>query len=180
MEDQQKDRTAGHPGNKTELMARIHQSRSALEATLNSLSHDQLVKAGSSGWSIKDHLAHLATWELGIAELLRRRPRFAAMQVEEAVAQGKSEEEINALIYKHHANLSLAEVMDQFQEAHRQLLDALYALDDQDLLRPYASFVPEGGEDPQDPVVHWIVGNTYPHFDEHLGYIKTLLSETGG
>jgi hypothetical protein len=179
MENQQNDRTASHPENKAQLMEHIHRSRAALEATLKPLSHAQLTKAGASGWSIKDHLAHLATWELGIAALLRRRSRFAAMQVEEAVAEGKSEEEINALIYEHHERLSVAEVMDQFQEAHRQLLEALEALDDEDLLRPYASFVPEGGDNPRDPVVYWVVGNTFPHFDEHLGYIKTLLSETG-
>ena len=73
----------------------LHQaSRLALENTLRLLSDEQMTKPGPSGWSIKDHLAHLAVWEMGIAELLRRRPRFAAMQVEEAVAQGRSEEEV--------------------------------------------------------------------------------------
>jgi hypothetical protein len=113
-----------------ELLERIQASRSALEITLRLLTDEQMTKPGPSGWSIKDHLAHLATWELGIAELLRRRPRFAAMQVEEAVAQGRSEEEVNDLIYRRHAGLPLPEVRELFQEAHRRLLQAVGEMDD--------------------------------------------------
>jgi len=99
MDNQQNDnQDESLPQNKAELLERIQRSRSALEGTLSALSEDQLRQAGPSGWSIKDHLAHLATWELGIVELLRHRPRFAAMQIEEAISQGKSEEEINDLI----------------------------------------------------------------------------------
>jgi len=162
----------GLPRDKTELLERIHRSRTDLEEMLRSLSEAQLTAPGAEGWSIKDHLAHLATWELGIAELLRRRPRFAAMRVEEAVSQGKSEEEVNDLIYQRHAGLALSQVMDEFQTAHRQMLETLEALDDGDLFKPYASFVPDGSDKRQDPVINWIISNTYAHFEEHKGYIR--------
>jgi hypothetical protein len=138
-----------------------------------------LTRPGRSGWSIKDHLAHLATWELGIAELLRRRPRFAAMQVEEAVSQGKSEDEINDLIYRQHARLPLAEVMEKFQAAHSQLILALDALDEEGIFKPYDAFLREGSQGRLDSVINWIVGNTYQHFDEHRGYILALLQKGG-
>src|SRR5262245_43065439 len=139
MDDQQTNGQAPNPPiNKAELLERIQASRSALETTLNSLDEEQLTKPGLSGWSIKDHLAHLAAWELGIVELLHHRPRFAAMQVEEAISQGKSEEEINNLIYRRHAALSLSEVMDEFRTAHQQMIQTLEALDDEDLFRPYS------------------------------------------
>lgn len=163
--------------NKAELLARIRSSRLALEDELSALSQDQLTIPASSGWSIKDHLAHLATWEFGIAELLRGRPRFVAMQVEEIVSQGKSEDEVNEQIYQRHAGLSLSEVMDKFKAAHRQLLKTLEALDDGDLYKPYASFVPGGGDSRKDPVINWVIGNTYEHFDEHRGYIHAVLQE---
>lgn len=175
MNDQSPDQTPSHPGSKAELLERIQRSRSALEERLNSLDEGQLITPGPSGWSIKDHLAHLATWELGIAELLRRRPRFAAMQVEEAVSQGKSEAEINDLIYRRHAGLPLSQVMEAFHDAHRQLLQSLEPLSDEDLIKPYQSYAPEGKDDRQDPVIYWIMGNTYDHFDEHHGYIRALL-----
>ena len=178
MSDQQTGSQASEPqASRAELLERIHRSRSALETTLNSLSEEQMTKPGPSGWSVKDHLAHLATWELGIAELLRRRPRFAAMQVEEAVAQGRSEEEVNDLIYRRHADLSLPEVMQEFHEAHRQLIQAVDEMDDEDLFKPYASFVPEGSDTRQDPVLYFIVGNTFGHFDEHHEYIQAIIQE---
>jgi len=93
---------------KGELLERIQESYAALGETLRPLSEDQLDRPGPSGWAVKDHLAHLAVWELGIAELLQRRPRFAAMQVEEAFSQGQSQDEINDLIYQRNAVLSLA------------------------------------------------------------------------
>ena len=178
MDNQQNDsQDESVPQNKAELLEHIQHSRSALEGTLSSLSEAQLLQAGPSGWSIKDHLAHLATWELGMVELLRHRPRFAAMQIEEAISQGKSEEEINDLIYKRHANLSLSEVMAEFQTAHQQLLQTLGQLDDEDLFRPYSHYLPEGSEGRQDPVIYWLIGNTYDHFDEHHGYIRALLKQ---
>jgi hypothetical protein len=163
---------------KAELLERIAHARTALEETLNSLSQEQFDQVGQGEWSIKDHLAHLATWELGVAELLRRRPRFAAMRVEEAVSQGKSEDEINDFIYHQHVDLPLAEIMHKFRDAHLRLLAALDELDDEDLSKPYAAYVPDGSGNPQRPVVQWIIGNTYQHFDEHLGYILRILQES--
>jgi hypothetical protein len=91
---------------------------------------------------------------------------------------GKSEEEINDLIYRQHAALPLAEVMHEFREAHQQMLAALDEIGDEDLLKPYAAYVPGGVDNPEKPVVNWIISNTYRHFDEHLGYILRILQES--
>jgi hypothetical protein len=160
---------------KSELLERIHISRSALEETLGSLSEEQLTRHGPEGWSIKDHLAHIAVWELGIVELLNRRPRFEAMGVEEAISGGKDQDEINDLIYRRHAGLSLGEVLEMFQSSHRQMLKTLNTLSDDDLYKPYSSYVPDGNDDRHEPVIGWIVGNTFGHFDEHHEYIKDLI-----
>jgi hypothetical protein len=159
---------------KIELLERITRSRAALEKLVNALSEAQLTAPGPEVWSVKDHLAHLAAWELGVAELLQRRNRFAAMHVEEAVKQGKSEDEVNDLIYRHCAGLSLAEVKVAFQTAHQQLVQAVEALEDADLHRPYRDYLPAGSGGPDRPVFQWIVGNTFEHFDEHRGYIQEL------
>jgi hypothetical protein len=161
---------------KRELLERIQQSYAALEVTLHPLSEDQLLRPGPSGWAVKDHLAHLAVWELGVAELLKRRPRFAAMQVVEAVSQGRSEDEINDLIYRRNAGLSPAQASEFFQSSHQQMLQALEPLSDDDLYKPYAAYVPEGDQARQDPVMNWIIGNTFAHFDDHNRWIRDLLA----
>ncbi len=170
------ERVKHDPTNKSELLELIHRSRAALEETLRPLSESQLTRPGTGGgWAIKDHLAHLAVWELGVVELLGGRPRFQAMGVEQVVSQGKSFDEINDAIYQQHNRLPLPKVMDEFQAAHRQMLQALDLLEDEDLFKPYASFVPGGSENRQEPVIGWVIGNTYGHFDEHRGYINALL-----
>ncbi len=165
---------------KRELLERIQRSRLALEEIVNTLSAEQLATPGPEGWTVKDHLAHVATWELGIAELLQGRPRFPAMQVEQAILQKKNADEINALIYRNNASLSLADVQSKFRAAHEQMLRAINSLEDEDLIRPYASFLAEGSTPPSgsnltQPVLQWIVGNTFGHFDEHHDYIQELI-----
>jgi len=157
---------------KAELLERIDASYAALAKTLQRLSDDQLSRPAPSGWAIKDHLAHLAAWELGIAALLQHHPRYAAMQVEEAMEQDKSTDELNDLIYQQNAGLSPAEAREKFEAAHGQMLQVLESLSDDDLFRPYADYLPEGGQGFRDPVLNWIVGNTYEHFDEHKAYIR--------
>lgn len=161
------------PG-KDELLRRIRRSRAALEETLNGLTEAQLERPGPEDWSIKDHLAHMATWELGIAELLRRRPRFEAMGVAQAVVEGRSEDEVNDLIYRQHKEKSVETVLAEFNSAHSQMMQQLEALDEAELFKPYAAYAP--GDTRQEPVFGWIVGNTFAHFDEHHGYIRSLLA----
>jgi hypothetical protein len=164
---------------KAELIARIQRSRSALEDTLQGLTWLQLDTPGPESWAVKDHLVHLAVWELGIAELLSHRDRFAAMQVKEAVEQNLSEDEINALIQQRHAGLSPAEAGALFQSAHEQMLQVLGGLSDDDLYRPYGYYTPENDGGRPDPVINWIVGNTADHFDQHRGIIQRLLRAAG-
>jgi hypothetical protein len=46
------------------MMEEMAKSRRELEALVESLSDEQLTRPGKDGgWSVKDHLAHLAMWE---------------------------------------------------------------------------------------------------------------------
>lgn len=161
---------------KEDLLERIRSAYDALEDTLRPLSEAQLANPGRDGWAIKDHLAHLATWELGIVELLQRRPRFAGPELEEAVRQEKSEEEINEIIYRQNAALGAAQAVDLYREAHRQMLRVLEGMRDEDLFAPYTAFLSEGEDGPSDPVLNWIVGNTYEHYNDHNRWIQAMLS----
>lgn len=167
--------TAGQKMTREELLARIREEYSALEETLRPLSEAQLSAPGKDGWAIKDHLAHLATWELGIVELLQRRPRFAGPRLEEAVREEKSEEEINEIIYEEHAGLSGAQAVELCRSAHRQMLRVLEGMREEDLFAPYAAYLPEGEAGPSDPVLKWIVGNTFEHYHDHNRWIQAML-----
>lgn len=164
------------PQTKADLLTQMARGRAALEQALGQLSEAQLTRPGpNGGWAIKDHLAHLAAWERGIAALLQRRPRWAVMGLDEAAISNYDEEGVNALIYQQNRDRSLAEVLTDFHEAHRQMLAALDDLSETELFKPYSYYTGgEAGDNPR-PIIAWIVGNTYEHYAEHQAWIEAML-----
>jgi hypothetical protein len=162
---------------KSELLARMAEARTALEQILSRLSEVQLTaRDAQSGWAIKDHLAHLAAWELGIAALLQHRPRWEAMGLDKVTVASHETDELNEIIYRQNEDRSLAEVRAYFHEAHQQMLTTLASLSDADLLKTYSYYQPdEPGDDSGDPILNWIMGNTYEHYAEHQAWIEALL-----
>ena len=168
------------PRTKADLMAQLTAGWQTLEDRLRTLSEAQLTaRRTPNEWSIKDHLAHLMAYELGMAALLRREPRWAAMQLDAKFARdSESFDEINAVLYERHADRSAPEVLTDLRDAHQQLLQALTNLTDDDLLKPYAAYQPHDPEaNEQDPVLGWIIGNTYEHYAEHLPWMEELLAQ---
>ena len=164
---------------KAEILENIAQGRAEFEEMLSQLSEAQLTAPGKEGWAVKDHLTHIAAWEQGVAALLRKQPRYRAMGagVEEAIRAGKDFDAPNDVIYKLHKDKSLRAVMEYFHSAHRDLLAAIHLLTDADLLKPYAHYQPdEPREDDTTPVLRWIGGNTYGHYEEHAEWIKAIIA----
>jgi len=171
------DLTQRLPRDKAELLERIEAARAALDQAIGQLSDAQLVAPGPyEGWSVKDHLAHLAAWEQGIAALLQGRPRYAAMGVDEPTYLTAGTDAINAAVYERNKDGPLREVLADFRQTQRDLLAALAALSDADLLKTYSHYQPdEPGKDRGEPVLKWIVGNTYEHYAEHQAWIEALV-----
>lgn len=169
--------TPPRPRDKAELLSRMRRSRALLEETIGRLSEAQLTAPGpTDGWSVKDHLAHLTAWEQGIVALLQQRPRYPAMGLDEAAMQGADEQRINAMLYARSKDRPLAEVLTTFRASSRQMIEAVERLTDADLFRTYAYFQPnEPGEDRGRPIIAWIIGNTYAHYDEHRAWIEELI-----
>ncbi len=163
---------------KTELLRRNRRAFEELEDILRPLDDARLSLPTKSGWAIKDHLAHLAAWELGLVNLLQRRDRYEAMGLEHAAIKGKSEEEINEMIYQRNANLSAAQAWDLLRSAHRQMEAQLESMDNEDLITPYTNFLPEGAEGSTNPIFMWVIGNAYEHYEEHIGWLRQALAES--
>lgn len=166
--------TPNLPQTKADLLAGITPARARLEQAVDQLSEAQLSQPDTeTGWAIKDHLAHLAAWEGGMAALLRGQPRWAAMGVAETSLTGQDTDALNEAIFRHSRELPVAEALARFHDSHRQLLAALAGLTDEDLHRSYAVYDPaETDEDRERSVVWWLVANTYEHYQEHLPVIE--------
>lgn len=166
------------PKSKAELIERLEAGYGALEERFGRLSEAQLsARQAATEWSIKDHLAHLAVYVHGMAALLRREPRWAAMQLSEKfVYDSQSYDEINAVLYQQYQDRSPSEVWAALREAHQQMLSALDKLTDADLVKTYAHYQPHDSEaNKKDPVLGWIIGNTYEHYAEHQPWMEELL-----
>jgi hypothetical protein len=167
------------PRDTTGLVQRIRQARSELMQSFSQLSEDQLVAPGpDGGWSVKDHLAHLAAWERGIVAVLNRRPRWPAMGLDEEQVPALDEAGINATVERHNKGRALSDVLADFEQVHRDMIAVLERLSFDDLLKPYSTYVP--GSDRRDPVLSSIAGNTYDHYTEHRAWVQVVVNHVAG
>jgi hypothetical protein len=164
-----------------QLIEYMQEALTPFNEMISGLTETQLTTPGpDGGWSVKDHLAHMAMWEIGVAALLRREHRWEAMGLTQEFVDEATEEEINAAIEANHKNLSLAEARELFDYAHRDLLAALDALTDDDLYETYSHFQPWVKTDNEQPIINRIVGNTRGHWEDHTPWIRKILDSQAG
>ncbi len=156
------------PQSKTELDARITREWDALQAAVAGLSEEQLIRPGEGGWSIKDNLYHIAAWEQVLLDaVLGGGTTAEALGVAPETLQGLDEDGINDVIYRRSRTMPLSAVREAANRTHDQVLAALARTPFEALLKPLR---PDG----PDPVLNWVVGNTYDHYREHRLYIQKL------
>src|SRR5262245_10750470 len=168
------------PRDKSDLLRRIEAGRSELEGAIARLDERQSTEIrDAQGWAVKDHLAHLAAWERSIVFLLQGRPRYEGLGVDKAAylaTDADGFDRVNAVIQRQAAGQTLAATLAAFRAVHQELLATLDGLTDADLFRTYSSYAPdEPGAKTGAPIIGWIVGNSYEHYEEHLGWIRALL-----
>jgi hypothetical protein len=160
----------------------MEEQRHALMETVRALSDDQIAAPSTpTEWSVKDHLAHLAVWAAGMVALLKKENRWEAMGLDpQFVYHTEGYDEINALIYHQHKDRSLPHVLTYFNNVHGQLSHAIRHLHHEELYQTYSYYQPdEPGEDSGEPIIKWLVSNSYGHYAEHLAWIQEMIAEKG-
>lgn len=160
----------------------LEEQRHALMETVRALSDEQIAAPSTSTeWSVKDHLAHLATWLLGMVALLKKENRWEGMGLDpEFVYHTEAVDEINALIYHQHKDQSLPRLLTYFNDVHGQFAHVMRHVHFDDLYQPYSYYQPdEPGEDSGEPIIKWLVSNSYAHYAEHLIWIREMIAEKG-
>ena len=165
------------PQRRSELIARIQESRAALDALIGALSPEQAVAAApDGGWSVKDHLAHLAAWQCVaylrvIGHMDHEHEVFGMDPARYAATDADG---LNAAVYQSCKDRTLAEVRATFEQAYQQVLGALAQLRSDDLQRPVDPAQPHLGT-----LAATVAGNTYEHFAEHVAWIRAALPLMG-
>lgn len=160
-----------------QLLTEIDASWTDMQLFLDGLSPSQLTgPTDPAGWTARDHLSHLAAWELSMVFLFEGRPRHEALGVDKALYDTGDYDAINAVIQRRHAGESIGEVLGNLNQTHEQLLAALNALSDDDLQVAQATLLPDDPEaDDSYPVGSLVYGNTVEHYPEHQSYIAKIV-----
>jgi uncharacterized damage-inducible protein DinB len=142
------------------LLQHYRRTRADLLAAIDGLSDDALSDPSLDGWSVKDHLAHLALWdEVRAAEVAR----ISAGHGSAWRMTGEQDNAFNVLAHDLRRALTPAQARWELDITRQRLLDAI------------ASATPRG----LDPSRYGEAGLVSGHEAQHAGWIKRWRAEKG-
>ena len=154
-----------------ELLERIGRSWDGLQGAVGGLDDERLAAPGPDGWSIKDHLAHVAAWEAYLLGVLDGADSRAALGIEAA----SDTDEENEIIRRRYAAMPAAEVRRLLADTHARTVRRIEALGDRGLSMPFTHYQPgTTRKDRDSPIAGWVGGNTCEHYEEHRSWILAL------
>jgi len=105
------------------LLRHYREMRDGLLSAIEGLSDEQMVEASLDGWSVKDHLAHLALWDdIRASEVARISAGYAPAWKPMADAQNEA---FNAMVHEHRLGLTLEQVRWELDTSRRRLIEAI-------------------------------------------------------
>jgi len=141
---------------------------------LAAVTPSQASKRDQAGWSVKDHVTHLAVWEDSVAILFRGGRRHEALGIEEPLYAAGNYDEINEVIKVRLEGTALQEAIRNLEGAHRQLMGHLRTLRDADLNAKAREFFPQAPRNDDRRLASLLWDNTGRHFTEHLEWMRDL------
>lgn len=157
---------------KEELLRRIEVRWQKLQDLLAALVPADWERPLGDGWPVKVHVAHLADWEESLLGLLEKGSRPGAMGIPEELWERHDTDAINQFMAERAMGVTAAASRERLEQTHARVVGVLMGMTEADLLLPYSHY--EAGDAPHNanPVVGWVVGNTFGHFDEHIEWIE--------
>lgn len=104
------------------LLAHYRETRQALLAALDGLTDAELSEESLDGWSVKDHLAHLALWDDVRASEVQR---ISAGHDSTWRMNGEQDSAYSALGYELRRGLTAGQVKWELATSRQRLLDAI-------------------------------------------------------
>ncbi len=149
------------PEDRDALLDHYRQMREGLLSAIDGLSDELMTEPSLDGWSVKDHLAHLALWDdIRASEVARisagYEPAWPHMT-------GEQNEAHNALIHDLRLALSLDQVRWELAASRQRLVDAISGATERGL----------------DPLLYREAGLRGTHEAQHTGWIKRWRDERG-
>jgi hypothetical protein len=152
---------------KSELLSQIRNERGLLEETLARLTRPQMLLPGvDGGWSVKDALAHISTWERWMIGWIN------------SLLKGEKPDtpdpwDIDAMNAKTHARVKdfpLGDVLEEFRQSYWDSVTLAESLTETQLQMVYDSTWPMG------PLWTGVAANTNWHYKDHRLDIQNWLA----
>ena len=160
------------PLSKAQLLSTIQKGWADLTAFLNTLSDTQKTQpTDAAGWTVKDHVIHLAAWEDGLVGLLDKQDRRTTMNIDEATWKS-GDDAINAVIQQRYKDLSWTEVEQKRQAIHTKLLKQIDALNDETLQDAYGAY--NSNSQSKHAITEYISATTFDHYAEHMLWMAVI------
>ena len=148
----------------TTALARFDHAWAGLDETVQSLSERDLTEIRDpAGWSAKDHLMHVATWEQALLAALDGRPRHVALGLDATTDGSEDYDAINAAIFAATRDRPLRAVLDTVRGTHTTTRAQIAALADGRATGPAA-----------DAFLGDVPGYA-DHYEQHHGWIRALV-----
>jgi hypothetical protein len=148
---------------KDDLLGNLEGERANWRTVLASLDESQMIIPGAhGGWSVKDLLVHIAIWDRRGTSWIKT---AAAGKMPEMPGPGLSWQDLDRLnqkTYLENRDKPLAEVMEEFNASHRELVEQVEALSDQAA---------------RSPVVGELIAWRYKHARGHRESIREWLDD---
>lgn len=156
---------------KVELLEKMRAGWDELLAFIATLTPEQMsTPTDAGGWTVKDHLMHLAVWQEGVYALLEGQDRPAAMGVLEDVWKRWQFDEINAVIQQKHRDKTASEVLQHLHTVKDKFYAKVEALTEEELARPNPAS-PAGTR-----MIQYVQGDSYEHYAEHLPWMQAIVA----
>lgn len=142
------------------LLSHYQQMRNELLVAIDGLSDELMTETSLDGWSVKDHLAHIASWDdIRAAEVIR----ISAGYESAWRMSGEQDAAFNSLSYDLRQGLSLDQARWELDASRGRLLDAISSATDRGL----------------DGTLYGEAGLLSQHEAQHTGWIQRWRVERG-
>jgi Mycothiol maleylpyruvate isomerase N-terminal domain len=142
---------------KCQLLKKLEEAWAAINGSYTGLSDSQLMEPGVMGdWSVKDILAHVTTWE---EEALKYLPLILTGGRSPRYIQLGGIDAFNAQMAEQKRGMALSDVLRQFDDTHRRLIDYLQSVSEEHFTR-------------ETRFRHRLRLDTYSHYPLHARAIR--------
>lgn len=162
------------PTTAEDMLEQVHAARAEIEAIIDHLSQEQMTgTSDEGGWTIKDHLAHIAEWQRRGLAAIEGRPPWEAFGIERERYEQLDIDGINEILYERNKDRPVEEVLTDFRKTQEKVVLTLEQMNEDDLQKE----IPQGHSQKYRRIGELALSTFAGHDNEHVEEIRLLANQ---